>query len=220
MRVAEVPAETARLTPYLAVVSGSPAPGSRTLALARHVGARLSRDGADVRYLDVRDLPAEDLLAARPRSAATRSACALVEGAAGLVLVTPVYNAAYSGVLKAFLDLLPQLGLRGKVALPLAVGGTVAHMLVIDYALRPVLASMGTSNVLGGVFLLDSWIHRTDSGDLVIDQQVAERLQQSLCELGQTVHAATSVEAAADLAAPGALPSRAGSFEGGIGGEA
>jgi FMN reductase len=174
--------------PYVAVVSGSPAPASRTLALARHVGACLAREGAAVRYLDVRELPADDLLSARQRSAETQSACALVQGAAGIVLVTPVYNAAYSGVLKAFLDLLPQFGLRGKVALPLAVGGTVAHMLVIDYALRPVLASMGAGHVLAGVFLLDSWIRQHDSGGLFIDREVVERLQQSLHELGRAVH--------------------------------
>src|SRR5262249_15796049 len=149
---------------------------------------RLARDGADVRYIDVRDLPADDLLWARPTSAKTRSACALVEGAAGIVLVTPVYNAAYSGVLKAFLDILPQCGLRGKVALPLAVGGAVGHMRVIDYAIRPVLASMGTAQIVGGVFLLDKWISGHDSGELVIDEQVADRLQQSVNELGRMVH--------------------------------
>jgi FMN reductase len=188
MMKATVPSgEVGRPAPYVAVVSGSPAPASRTLALARHVGARLERDGADVRYVDVRDLPADDLLWARASSPKTKSACALVEGAAGIVFVTPVYNAAYSGVLKAFLDVLPQFGLRGKVALPLAVGGTVAHMLVIDYAIRPVLASMGTPYIVGGVFLLDKWIRGHDSGELIIDPEVAERLQESLHELGRVV---------------------------------
>jgi len=177
-----------RAPAYVAVISGSPAPASRTLALARHVGAHLTRDGAEVRYVDVRDLPADDLLSARPRSLETQSACALVQGASGIVLVTPVYNAAYSGVLKAFLDLLPQFSLRGKVALPLAVGGTVAHMLIIDYALRPVLASMGAGHVLGGVFLLDSWIRQHDSGALFIDREALGRLEQSLDELGRAVH--------------------------------
>lgn len=180
-----------RRAPYVAVVSASPAPASRTLALARHVGARIARDGADVRYVDIRDLPADDLLWARPSSAKAKSACALVAEATGIVLVTPVYNAAYSGVLKAFLDMLPQFGLRGKVALPLAVGGTVAHMLVIDYAIRPVLASMGIPYIVGGVFLLDKWIQGHDSGQLIIDQMVAERLQQSLYEFGRVVYERT-----------------------------
>jgi len=187
--------EESRRAPYVAVVSGSPAPASRTLALARHVGGYLSRDGADVRYIDVRDLPADDLLWARASSEQTKAACALVEGAAGIVLVTPVYNASYTGVLKAFLDLLPRSGLRGKVALPLAVGGTVAHMLVLDYALRPVLASMGTPHIIEGVFVLDKWIGGHDSGELAIDHQVAERLRHSLFQLGRAVNERASTGA-------------------------
>jgi len=129
---------------------------------------------------------------ASPSSSRTTT---LVEGAAGIVLVTPVYNASYTGVLKAFLDLLPRSGLRGKVALPLAVGGTVAHMLVLDYALRPVLASMGTPHIIEGVFVLDKWIGGHDSGELAIDHQVAERLRHSLFQLGRAVNERASTGA-------------------------
>src|SRR5918912_82296 len=47
-------------------------------------------------------------------------------------------KAAYTGLLKAFLDLLPQYALGGKTVLPLVTGGTPAHVLTVDYALRPV----------------------------------------------------------------------------------
>ncbi len=57
-----------------------------------------------------------------------------------MVIGTPVYKAAYSGLLKSLLDLLPQYALAGKTVLPLATGGSTAHVLAIDYALRPVLA--------------------------------------------------------------------------------
>lgn len=40
-----------------------------------------------------------------------------------VILATPVYKAAYSGLLKTFLDLLPQGGLRDKVVLPIARNG-------------------------------------------------------------------------------------------------
>jgi FMN reductase len=115
-------------------------------------------------------------------------ACQLVAGAAGIVLVTPVYKAAYSGLLKSFLDVLPQFALEDKVALPLAVGGTLSHMLIIDYALRPVLASMGSPNTLAGVFFLDSWLPRTDSGDVAINDEVATRLRASLNGFSQALH--------------------------------
>jgi FMN reductase len=68
-----------------------------------------------------------------------------------------VYKAAYTGLLKSFLDLLPQYALAGKTVLPLVTGGTPAHVLTVDYALRPVLASMG-AHVGQGYFLLDQLI--------------------------------------------------------------
>ncbi|MDQ0896682.1 NAD(P)H-dependent oxidoreductase [Paenibacillus sp. V4I7] len=62
-------------------------------------------------------------------------------------------EASYTGVLKAFLDLLPQKGLECKVVLPLAVGGTISHLLAIDYALKPVLSALGARNILQGVYV-------------------------------------------------------------------
>ncbi len=174
------------------LVSGSPVAGSRSLALARHVGRRLAADGLRVRCQDVRDLPAQDLIWARGDSPAIRSACQLVAEADALVLVTPVYKAAYSGVLKTFLDLLPQAGLQGKVVVPLAIGGTLAHLLVIDYALRPVLSTLGAPHVVSGVFLLDSWVHPTHSGGVLLEQAAAERLESAMRELRRALAGATS----------------------------
>ena len=57
------------------------------------------------------------------------------------MVATPVYKAAYSGLLKVLLDLLPQTALKEKTVLPLATGGSPHHMLALDYALRPVLQS-------------------------------------------------------------------------------
>jgi FMN reductase len=66
-----------------------------------------------------------------------------------VVVATPVYKAAYSGLLKVFLDVLPQTALKGKLVLPLATGGSPHHMLALDYALRPVLQSLGAPHTAG-----------------------------------------------------------------------
>jgi FMN reductase len=92
-----------------------------------------------------------------------------------VVIATPIYKAAYSGALKAFLDLLPQFGLTGKVVLPLATGGSLAHVLAIDYALRPVLSSLNPLHVVTGLFVLDKLLERTDDG-LVIEPDLSKRL--------------------------------------------
>ncbi|HCJ1950955.1 TPA: NAD(P)H-dependent oxidoreductase [Klebsiella pneumoniae] len=48
--------------------------------------------------------------------------------------------------------------LQGKIVLPLATGGTIAHMLAVDYALKPVLNALKAQEILHGVFADDSQV--------------------------------------------------------------
>jgi FMN reductase len=163
-------------------ISGSPSAASRTQALAAHVGVEIAARGFEVEALNVRDLPAEDLLHARLDSPALQRAVGLVERARGVVISTPVYKASYTGVLKAFLDLLPQFGLAGKVVLPLVTGGTLAHVLAIDYALRPVLSSLGAQHVVGGLFILDKHLDWSSGASLAVHSEIEERLSRTVAD--------------------------------------
>ncbi len=156
------------------VLTGSPSTVSRTAALARHVGDELALAGHDVSTLAIRSLPPAALLAADTADPEVAAAVRSVIGADALVVATPIYKASYSGLLKAFLDLLPQSALAGKVVLPLATGGTVAHLLAIDYSLRPVLASLGARHVTAGRFVLDTHIDHTSGGPVLVDQTARE----------------------------------------------
>ncbi|WP_081237501.1 NADPH-dependent FMN reductase [Streptomyces viridosporus] len=159
-------------------VSGSPSAASRTNRLLRHLDRRLIAQGHEVIPLDVRALPAEALLGADFGHPAIEEAGALFARADGVVVGTPVYKASYSGVLKALLDLLPQYALTGKTVLPLATGGTTAHVLAIDYALRPVLNSMGAAHVVQGWFTLDKDITVHEDGALTVAPAAEEALTQ------------------------------------------
>ncbi|MEU6528960.1 NADPH-dependent FMN reductase [Streptomyces sp. NPDC046928] len=159
-------------------VSGSPSATSRTARLLRLLDDRLRAQGHEVIPLDVRTLPAQALLHADFAHPAIVEAAALFERADGVVIGTPVYKAAYSGLLKSLLDLLPQYALAGKTVLPLATGGTTAHVLAIDYALRPVLNSMGPAHITPGWFTLDKDITAADDGTLTVAPASAEALAQ------------------------------------------
>ena len=159
-------------------VSGSPSASSRTHRLLRHLDERLTAQGHDVIPLDVRTIPAEALLGADFRHPAITEAAALFARADGVVVGTPVYKASYSGVLKALLDLLPQYALTGKTVLPLATGGSIAHVLAIDYALRPVLNSMGAAHIVQGWFTLDRDITAHEDGSVGVAPGSAEALAQ------------------------------------------
>lgn len=172
------------------IITGSPSSNSRTARLAALVGTRLSKLGIDSSLLDVRSLPPDDLLQARAESPAVAAALARVASASGVVIATPVYKAAYSGLLKTFLDLLPQFGLRDKVALPLATGGTVAHVLAIDYALRPVLSSLDPLHVVPGLFVLDKQIAVQSDGGIELDADLSTKLDSAVRAFVKGLHRA------------------------------
>jgi len=168
-------------------LSGSPTASSRTLLLAARISADLRQRGFEVQSINVRDLPAQDLLHANLESPALKEALSAVESADGVVLSTPLYKASHTGVLKAFLDLLPQFGLSGKVALPIATGGTLAHVLALDYALRPVLQSLGAQHIVGGLFVLDKLIERKDDGSISLESEIQKRLDGVIQDFADSV---------------------------------
>lgn len=149
-------------------VSGSPSPVSRSTTLLRHVADDLTRHGHDTEHLSIRDLPPHALLHADFAHPDIVAATELVAAADGLVIATPVYKAAYTGILKAWLDLLPQSALADKAVLPLATGGSLAHALALDYGLRPVLSSMAARHIVQGYLVVDRFIEVTPSGEVTI----------------------------------------------------
>jgi FMN reductase len=162
--------------PTILAISGSPSATSRTERLVDLLAGRLADAGHEVRALSIRDLPPAALVGADPAHPAIVAVADALAVADGVLVATPVYKASYSGALKALLDLLPQYALAGKVVLPLATGGTLAHVLAIDYAMRPVLNAMGAAHIVPGYFLLDQLILTTADGATVIEANVAAAL--------------------------------------------
>lgn len=85
------------------LVAGSPSAPSRSSALLEAVGTRLALRGARIERLSVRELPAQALLAGDASHPALQRAADQLAAARAVVVATPVYKAAYSGVLKTFL---------------------------------------------------------------------------------------------------------------------
>ncbi|QHM70505.1 NADPH-dependent FMN reductase [Mixta intestinalis] len=143
-------------------LAGSPRFPSRSTALLTLCQHTLEGCGIEVTPWNIHNFPPEDLLYARfdsPALLALKEDLALADG---LIVATPVYKASFSGALKTLLDLLPERALEHKVVLPLATGGTLAHMLAVDYALKPVLSALKAQEVLHGIFAEDSQISHYD----------------------------------------------------------
>jgi FMN reductase len=134
----------------VAVVTGNPKPASRThgvaLAVAEALGATepIVVDLAEYapRLFDWADAELNEL---------TES----VADADIAIFASPTYKAAYTGLLKAFLDRYGSNGLTGTVAVPVMTGGWPGHLLAVEVHLRPVLVELGASVPSRGLYVTE-----------------------------------------------------------------
>jgi FMN reductase len=93
----------------------------------------------EVRVVELRDLAtdiANNMVTGFP-SAALRGVLEAVTEADGVIAVTPIFTASYSGLFKSFFDVIDETALVGKPVLIAATGGTARHSLALEHALRP-----------------------------------------------------------------------------------
>ncbi|WP_455912320.1 NADPH-dependent FMN reductase [Pseudomonas putida] len=168
-------------------LGGSPSQRSRSGVLLEKTRQWLQDKGVEVVSYQIRDFPAEDLLHARFDSPKVIDLLQQVANADGLVIATPVYKASFSGALKTVLDLLPERALAHKIVLPMATGGSIAHMLAVDYALKPVLSALKAQELLHGIFAEDSQIAYAKGS---AQAQLVPVLEQRLHEALETFYSA------------------------------
>ncbi|MEU9339010.1 FMN reductase [Streptomyces sp. NPDC048290] len=141
----------------LVVVSAGLSVPSSTRLLADRLAAATGRAASgpvEVRVVELRELAvaiAHNFTSGFPGRALT-AALDAVTGADGLIVVTPVFTASYSGLFKSFFDVLDKDAVDGKPVLIAATGGTARHSLVLDHALRPLFSYLRAAVVPTGVY--------------------------------------------------------------------
>jgi FMN reductase len=170
----------------VAITAGLSQPSSSRL-LADRLAQALPLD-ADVRVVELRDFAvdiAKNLVSMVP-SAALREVIEAVTSADGLIVVSPVFTASYSGLFKSFFDLLDSDALVGMPVLMGATGGTERHSLVLDYQMRPMFAYLRAVVAPTGVYAASSdW----GSGD----GHLVERIERAAGEFASLVGGRTPV---------------------------
>jgi FMN reductase len=143
------------MTRLAVVTAGLSVPSSTQLLADRLADAAVEALGeAEVDVVELRPLAhalADHLLTGFP-SGELATAIESVRSADGLVVVTPVFAASYSGLFKTFVDVLERGALEGKPVLIAATAGTARHSLVLDHALRPLFSHLRAVVVPTGVF--------------------------------------------------------------------
>ncbi|MEU8976726.1 CE1759 family FMN reductase [Streptomyces monashensis] len=179
----------------LVVVSAGLSVPSSTRLLADRLAAAVVRQApapVDVQVVELRELaveiahtftngfPGKGLAAAQDA----------VAGADGLIVVTPVFSASYSGLFKSFFDVLDKEALAGKPVLVAATGGTGRHSLVLEHALRPLFAYLRAVVAPTGVYAASE-----DWGA----QGLAERIDRAAGELAALMPTAARASAASEV---------------------
>ncbi|MCX6401020.1 MAG: FMN reductase [Propionibacteriales bacterium] len=176
------------------IVSAGLSVPSSTRLLADNLGAATARaiaargEEVDIQHVELRPLAhalADHLLTGFP---ATELAAALdaVSHAEGVIVVTPVFSASYSGLFKTFFDVLEPGALDGTPVLVAATAGTARHSLVLDHALRPLFAYLRAVVVPTGVFAASEDFGSTADGSL------DKRVERAASELAVLVSGATA----------------------------
>jgi len=182
--------ETRRIT-VLSAGLGVPS-SSRLLAdqLAGAAKQRLEAAGYEVTVdvVELRDLAvdiANNFVTgyAGPRLA---EAIAGVDASDGIIAVTPVFSASFSGLFKSFIDVLDPKSLDGKAVLLGATGGTDRHQMVLEYAMRPLFSYLRTRTAATAVFAGPQDWGNTDDGGTPL----SARIDRAAAEFGSLLEGA------------------------------
>ncbi|GAA2135303.1 FMN reductase [Arthrobacter humicola] len=161
--------ETRRIT-VISAGLGVPS-SSRLLAdqLAASAERQLAAAGyaVDIEVVELRDLAVDIANNFVTGYAAPRLADVIsgVEGSDGVIAVSPVFSASYSGLFKSFIDVLDPKALEGKAVLLGATAGTDRHQMVLDFAMRPLFTYLRTRIAATAVFAgPQDWGNNDDGG--------------------------------------------------------
>jgi FMN reductase len=135
-------------------LSGNPRPASRTHELARTLATELARVLPDAATAEI-ELAGLGSRVLDPADPGAQAAVEAVLESDILVISSPTYKAAYSGLLKSFLDRFGTGGLTGKSAVPIMLGGLPDHRLAVDLHFAPLLLELGAKVPVRGLFVLE-----------------------------------------------------------------
>ncbi len=114
-----------------------------------------------------------------------------VGDADGLIAVSPIHNASYSGLFKMFIDSLDVDALEGKPVLVAATAGSARHALALEHAMRPLFSHLKAIVVPTSVLAAtEDW----GSGENEVGEGLAGRIDRAGSELARLMVAGPARE--------------------------
>ncbi|MBD2750809.1 NAD(P)H-dependent oxidoreductase [Microvirga sp. BT688] len=178
--------------PRIVIFCGNLHRPSRSRVLAEALGAEVGRRvPVDLRVYDILDA-GPGFGTALARSDLPLPAARIIDGiesADALIVGTPVYNGAYTGLFKHLIDFIDPGRLAGKPVALTATGGGLRHALMVEHALRPLFGFFAALTVPTAVYASEADF--TASGDevghIVTDAGILARLAGAAEELSRLI---------------------------------
>ncbi|MDQ0219245.1 FMN reductase (NADPH) [Peribacillus cavernae] len=177
----------------IVTISGSPSTESKSTIVLKYLKRQLEEEGLTVKEISVLDVEPNILLNGEYNHPSITSLVKNIQNAKGVIIASPVYKAAYSGALKALLDLFPQDAFQNKPVYPLMVGGSQAHLLAIDFSLKPLLAGLHAQTILKGVYLTEKQIDKTNDAEPIVDSELLKRVREQLHQFAEITKKLSSI---------------------------
>ncbi|MFB2555900.1 FMN reductase [Herbiconiux liangxiaofengii] len=184
-------------TKKLVVVSAGLSQPSSTRLLADRLAEATMADlterdaSVELEVIELRDL-AQDItnnLLAGFASPKLQKAIDAVSRADGLIAVSPIFTASYSGLFKSFFDVIDHTALTGLPVLIAATGGTSRHSLALDHALRPLFSYLRAVVLPTSVFAAsEDW---GGGADVTGTASLPDRIHRAARELAAQVAVST-----------------------------
>ena len=176
----------------LVVVSAGLGQPSSTRLLADRLAHATSRQleaigrPVEIATIELRDLArdlTDNLLTGFP-SPTLKSRIDQVLAADGLIAVSPIFSASYSGLFKLFFDVIKHDGLAEMPVLIAATAGTARHSLALEHALRPLFAYLGAAVMPTAVFAAaEDW----GESEAPSEEGLVERIDRAAGQLAQAM---------------------------------
>ena len=174
--------------PRVVGFSGNTQRPSKTRALVETIAQAVAeRSQADIRHFDIVDA-GPGLGSAWSRDALSlpaRRVIEAIENADALIVGTPVYKGAYSGLFKHLFDLVDPGALTDKPVILAATGGGSRHALVVEHSLRPLLGFFGALGLPTAIYACDAEFR----DGILVDEGVSRRIEGAAGQLAGILRA-------------------------------
>ena len=180
-------------TRHIAIIAAGLSDPSSTSLLAKQLGQatadELSKRGyrPELRHFELRTVATDiaESMVTFSRSDKLSEMITEVEQADGIIAVSPVFKASYSGLFKSFWDLVDNDALLGVPVQLGSAGGSPRHSLVIDNAMRPLFSYLRMRVMPTGVYAAtEDWGAAEGSGNTRDPESNAAYLSRRITHAG------------------------------------